>query len=99
MAEWQKVAKQIARDICKDNKICTCNEKDGHCVSVMTIAERLAKQGYKPPRTSKERRADFTCKDCTEWDKNECECSHWYGFKENDFCSYGTPKERGADNG
>ena len=29
------------------------------------------------------------CKDCTEWDKNECECSHWYGFRENDFCSYG----------
>ena len=51
MAEWQKAAKQIARDICKDNKICTCNEKDGHCISVMTIAERLAKQGYKPPRT------------------------------------------------
>lgn len=32
------------------------------------------------------------CKDCTEWDKNECECSHWYGFKENDFCSYGERK-------
>ena len=29
------------------------------------------------------------CKDCTEWDSNECECSHWYGFRENDFCSYG----------
>lgn len=55
MAEWQKVAKQIARDICKDNKICTCNEKDGHCISVMLIAERLAKQGYEPPRTPKER--------------------------------------------
>lgn len=37
------------------------------------------------------------CKDCTEWDKNECECSHWYGFKENDFCSHGTPKERGEE--
>ena len=48
-------------------------------------------------RTPKEKRADFTCKDCTEWDKNECECSHWYGFKENDFCSYGTPKERGGE--
>ena len=32
------------------------------------------------------------CKDCTEWDKNECECSHWYGFRENDFCSYGERK-------
>ena len=32
------------------------------------------------------------CKDCTEWDKNECECSHWYGFRENDFCSYGVRK-------
>lgn len=29
------------------------------------------------------------CKDCTEWDKNECECSHWYGFREDDYCSYG----------
>ena len=33
------------------------------------------------------------CKDCTEWDNDECECSHWYGFKENDFCSYGERKE------
>ena len=33
------------------------------------------------------------CKDCTEWDKDECECSHWYGFKENDFCSYGERKD------
>ena len=32
------------------------------------------------------------CKDCTEWDKDECECSHWYGFRENDFCSYGKRK-------
>lgn len=29
------------------------------------------------------------CKDCAEWDENEQECSHWYGFKANDFCSYG----------
>lgn len=29
------------------------------------------------------------CKDCTEWDEKECECSHWYGFRENDFCSHG----------
>ena len=36
------------------------------------------------------------CKDCTEWDEDECECSHWYGFKENDYCSYG---ERKDDNG
>ena len=28
------------------------------------------------------------CKDCTEWDKDEYECSHWYGFREDDFCSY-----------
>lgn len=34
------------------------------------------------------------CKDCTEWDKKEQECSHWYGFREKDFCSYG---ERRAD--
>ena len=33
------------------------------------------------------------CKDCTEWDKDECECSHWYGFKENDYCSYGERKK------
>ena len=37
------------------------------------------------------------CKDCTEWNEKEGECSHWYGFRENDFCSYGTPKERDAD--
>ena len=34
------------------------------------------------------------CKDCTEWDKVEQECSHWYGFRENDYCSYGVLKER-----
>lgn len=34
------------------------------------------------------------CKDCTEWDEDECECSHWYGFKENDFCSYGERKDK-----
>ena len=33
------------------------------------------------------------CKECTEWDKNECECSHWYGFRENDYCSYGVRKD------
>ena len=47
----QEIAKQIARDICRGNKICTCIEKDGHCISVMSIAERLVKQGYKPPKT------------------------------------------------
>lgn len=33
------------------------------------------------------------CKDCTEWDELSGECSHWYGFRENDFCSYGERKE------
>lgn len=37
------------------------------------------------------------CKDCTEFDKDEGECSHWYGFRENDYCSYGTQKERGGE--
>ena len=32
------------------------------------------------------------CKDCTEWDEKEGECSHWYGFRENDFCSFGERK-------
>lgn len=32
------------------------------------------------------------CKDCTEWDTKECECSHWYGFRENDFCCHGVRK-------
>ena len=32
------------------------------------------------------------CKNCTEWDEKEQECSHWYGFRENDFCSYGKRK-------
>ena len=38
------------------------------------------------------------CRECTEFDETEHECSHWYGFRENDFCSYGKRKE-GADNG
>lgn len=33
------------------------------------------------------------CKDCTEWDEKIGECSHWYGFRETDFCSYGERKE------
>ena len=37
------------------------------------------------------------CRECTEFDETEHECSHWYGFRENDFCSYGKRKE-GADN-
>ena len=37
------------------------------------------------------------CRECTEFDETEPECSHWYGFRENDFCSYGKRKE-GADN-
>ena len=45
-----EMVKQIARDICRGNKICTCTEKDGHCASIMAIAERLADQGYKPPQ-------------------------------------------------
>lgn len=36
-------------------------------------------------------------RECTEFDETEHECSHWYGFRENDFCSYGKRKE-GADN-
>lgn len=38
------------------------------------------------------------CRECTEFDETEHECSHWYGFRENDFCSHGVRKE-GADNG
>ena len=33
------------------------------------------------------------CKDCTEWNKDEYECSHWYGFREDDYCSYGELKD------
>ena len=33
------------------------------------------------------------CKDCTEWDERNQECGHWYGFHENDFCSYGERKD------
>lgn len=36
------------------------------------------------------------CKDCTEWDKDEYECSHWYGFREDDYCSYGERKDGGV---
>lgn len=32
------------------------------------------------------------CKDCTEWDEKEQECSHWHGFREDDFCSFGERK-------
>lgn len=32
------------------------------------------------------------CKDCVRWDAHECECNAWYGFRENDFCSYGERK-------
>ena len=35
------------------------------------------------------------CKDCTEWDKAEQECKHWYGFRADDFCSYGERKDNG----
>ena len=38
------------------------------------------------------------CRECTEWDEKEHECSHWHGFRENDFCSYGERKE-GTNNG
>ena len=37
------------------------------------------------------------CWECTEFDETEHECSHWYGFRENDFCSHGVRKE-GSDN-
>ena len=40
----------------------------------------------------REEKGVVRCKDCTEWDKDECECSHWHGFRENDFCSYGERK-------
>lgn len=36
------------------------------------------------------------CKDCTEWDEKEQECSHWYGFRENDYCSFGERRENGT---
>ena len=36
------------------------------------------------------------CKDCTEWDKDEYECSHWYGFREDDYCSLGARKNGGV---
>ena len=36
------------------------------------------------------------CKDCTEWDKDEYECSHWYGFREDDYCNYGARMDGGV---
>lgn len=33
------------------------------------------------------------CRECTEFNGTEHECSHWYGFRENDFCAYGERKE------
>ena len=37
------------------------------------------------------------CKDCTEWDKDEYECSHWYGFREDDYCIYGERMDGGVN--
>lgn len=37
------------------------------------------------------------CKDCTEFDEKEQECSVWCGFRENDFCSYGVRKDGAED--
>ena len=54
MTDYEKIVEQIAKDICKENTICTCKEKDGHCMSIITIAKRLAKLGYKPPSYLKE---------------------------------------------
>ena len=36
------------------------------------------------------------CKDCTEWDKDQYECSHWYGFREDDYCSLGARMDGGV---
>lgn len=33
------------------------------------------------------------CKDCAEWNDIEQECSHYYGFRANDYCSYGERKK------
>ena len=33
------------------------------------------------------------CWECIAWNEKEHECSYWYGFHENDFCSYGKRKE------
>ena len=35
------------------------------------------------------------CKDCEEWDEEEQECKHWYGFSADDFCSYGERRTDG----
>lgn len=32
------------------------------------------------------------CKGCREWDENEQECQGWYGFRADDFCSFGERK-------
>ena len=49
MERIEAIKQQIAKDICKNNATCSCEQKDGHCRSIMAIAENLAKQGYKPP--------------------------------------------------
>ena len=38
------------------------------------------------------------CRECTGWNEKDHECSYWYGFHENDFCSYGEQKD-GDGNG
>lgn len=48
------IEEQIAKDICKGNNECSCTEKDGHCWTVLSVARRLAEQGYIPPTMNKE---------------------------------------------
>lgn len=64
-------------DVCKDY---ASYDKD----SIISCDNFKPKSDYAPV---------VRCKDCTEWDEKEMECSLWYGFRENDFCSYGERKE------
>lgn len=80
-------------DKAKDGSIDICDLTD-----LVVEWGKQTSSGKEPDKN----KADFVevvrCKDCFEWDNDEGECSHWYGMKENCYCSYGHRKE-GANNG
>ena len=75
--------------ICKDclhNEVCKYGENRSNG---MFCTGEKCKQ-YKPTADVVE---VVRCKDCTEWDEESQECSHWYGFRADDYCSYGERRE------
>ena len=72
-----KVRPSLRAKALENVKRCNLSQADKDCI--IEVFERYGKI--------------VKCKDCTEWDEKECECSHWYGFHENDFCCFGVRKD------